>query len=135
MTARCRGDDGSSMVTAVAIMFAATFLALVWLAGDVDRARSNESTAAAIAFQSARSGAQAASVGALRAGEVTIDTDAASIAASRTAQRLFDSYEVDGRIAGIDVDVPGRRVRVDVTITDGSITVHGSGVVTVREGP
>ncbi len=132
---RCRGERGSSMVAAIAVMFAVTFLGLVWLARDVDRARSNEGAAEAIAFQAARSGAQAASIGSLRAGEIVIDADAAVEAANRSAARLFESYEVNGTVAGVDVDVARRRVRVDVVITDGSISVSGVGIVTVEETP
>lgn len=132
---RCRGERGSSTVVAIAVMFAATFLGLVWLARDVDRARSNESAAEAIAFQAARAGAQAASIGSLRSGDVVIEPAAAAAAANRSATRLFASYDVDGTVTGVVVDVAERRVRVDVTITDGSITVSGVGIVSVEEAP
>lgn len=134
-TRRCRGDRGSSMVAAIAVMFAVTFLGLVWLARDVDRARSNEGAAEAIAFQAARSGAQAASIRSLRTGEVVIDTSAAVAAANRSAARLFESYEVNGSVTAVDIDVTTRRVRVDVTIRDGSVSVSGVGIVTVEETP
>ncbi len=123
------------MVAAIAVMFAVTFLGLVWLARDVDRARSNEGAAEAIAFQAARSGAQAASIGPLRTGEVVIDADAAVAAATRSAARLFSSYNVNGTVTGIEVDAAERRVRVEVVITDGSISVSGVGIVTVEETP
>lgn len=122
-------------MAAIAILFAITFLGLVWLARDVDRARSNEGAAEAIAFQAARSGAQSASIGSLRSGEIVIDADAARRGAAATADRLFASYGVAGRVTAIDVDVPGRRVRVDVRIVDGGITVGGVGIVTIEETP
>ncbi len=50
-------ERGAGLVVGIALMFAFTFLGLVWLARDVDRAVSNRSAAQAIAFQSARSGA------------------------------------------------------------------------------
>lgn len=130
-----RGDRGSSTVAAIAIIFASTFLGLVWLARDVDRARSNEGAAEAIAFQSARAGAQAASVASLRSGVVELDVAAASSAASSAARQLFASYDVAGTVIAVAVDVPQRRVRVDVSITDGSVTVRGTGIVTVEETP
>lgn len=131
----CRSEQGSSMVAAIAIMFAVTFLGLVWLARDVDRARSNEGAAEAIAFQAARSGAQAASIGALRTGEVRIDPAAAASAATTAAQRLFASYDVAGEVTSVRVDVPARSVRVEVRITDGAISVTGVGIVTIEETP
>ena len=123
------------MVAAIATLFAVTFLGLVWLARDVDRARSNEGAAEAIAFQAARSGAQAASIPSLRTGEIVIDIGAASSAATATAERLFASYDVAGEVTSVNVDVPARRVRVDVRITDGAISVAGVGVVTIEETP
>lgn len=132
---RCHGDRGSSTVAAIALMFAFTFLGLVWLARDVDRARSNEGAAEAIAFQSARAGAQAASVGSLRDGVVVLDPVAARTAAASAAERLFESYAVDGDVTGIEIDLPARRVSVEVRITDGSITVDGVGIVTIEETP
>ncbi|MEM1331927.1 MAG: hypothetical protein AAGG08_00590 [Actinomycetota bacterium] len=132
---RLRGSTGSSTVAAIAIIFSATFLGLLWLARDVDRARSNEGAAEAIAFQSARAGAQAASIGELRGGVVVLDAPAVTAAASGAASRLFASYGVDGSIVGIDVDVATRRVRVEVQIVDGGISVSGVGVVTVVETP
>ena len=54
------------MVAGIALIFAFTFLGLVWLARDVDRGVSNRSAAQSIAFQAARSGAQATSISGLR---------------------------------------------------------------------
>ena len=53
---RWQGDRGSGLVTGITLIFAFTFLGLVWLARDVDRSVSNRSTAQSIAFQAARSG-------------------------------------------------------------------------------
>jgi len=128
-------ERGSSTVAVIAILFGATFLGLVWLARDVDRARSNEGAAEAIAFQSARAGAQAATASALRGGEVVIDVAVAASSARATAAQLFASYGVDGTVTAIDVDVGQRRVRVDVRIVDGSLEVNGTGIVTVEEAP
>ncbi len=128
---RAEGDRGSGTVAAITILFAFTFLSLVWLARDVDRGLSTQGAAEAIAFQSARSGAQEATVGALRSGEVTLDPAAARVAAITTASRLFASYGVEGRITTFELDAEAQRVRVVVRIDDGEVSATGVGVVTV----
>lgn len=131
---RASGDRGAGTVAAITMIFAFTFLGLVWLARDVDRGISNRSAAQSIAFQSARSGAQAADVSALREGAVSpIDPVAARAAAERTARALFQSYGVAGSIAAIRVDRD--RVTVEVTITDAGRVVHGSGTVRAERAP
>ena len=132
---RLHGDRGTGLVAGVALIFAFTFLALVWLARDVDRGVSNRSAAQSIAFQAARSGAQATSIDDLREADraVTVDADAAVVAATRTAEGLFVSYGVNGSISAIDVTA--ETVSVTVTITDGSITVTGAGTVRAERAP
>ena len=116
------------MVVGLTLMFALTFGGLVWLARDVDRGVSNQSAAQSIAFQSARSGAQAAEVTALRQGDfVTLDPDAARVAAASTAVKLFDSYGVAGVVESIAIDLDVGKVTVTVRIVDGSTSVVGSG--------
>ena len=63
---RLRGERGSGLVAGIVLIFAFTFLGMVWLARDVDRGVSNRSAAQSIAFQAARSGAQSASIADLR---------------------------------------------------------------------
>lgn len=132
---RLRGADGSGMVAAVTLLFAFTFLGLVWLARDVDRGVSNRSAAQSIAFQAARSGAQATSIGAIRggAGVTAVDPVEARQRATATAGALFASYGVDGAIRAIEVD--GDAVSVSVEIVDGGITVTGSGTVRAERAP
>ncbi len=131
---RIDGDRGSGTVAAITLIFAFTFLGLVWLARDVDRSISNRSAAQSIAFQAARSGAQAADATALRAGSTAaIAPVNATAAARRTAAGLFASYGVSGTITEIRVD--GDRVTVTVTITDAGRTVTGSGTVRVERTP
>ena len=135
---RFRGEHGSGLVAGVALIFAFTFLGLVWLARDVDRGVSNRSAAQSIAFQAARSGAQAASVPDLRAGAsddaiVSIDAPTAREAAQRVATSLFASYGVDGTITSIVVDLD--KVSVAVSITDGGRTVTGAGTVRAERAP
>ena len=113
-------------------MFSFTFGALVWLAHDVNRAVSNESAAQSIAFQAARTGAQAAVVDDLRGGVVTVDAGRACRDAGQTASRLFDSYGVVGSVTGCRVDGGSRRVTVEVAIDDGGRRVIGVGVVTAE---
>ncbi len=62
-----------------------------------------------------------------------VDTDAARVAATRTAEDLFASYGVAGSISSIDVTA--ETVSVTVTITDGSVTVTGAGTVRAERAP
>ena len=126
--ARVSGDRGAGMVAGLAIIFAFTFAGLVWLARDVDRGLSNQSAAQSIAFQAARAGAQSAEVDALRAGDfTTLDEPRAEAAATSIANRLFESYGVEGHVIGVDAN--GGKVTVIVEIVDGSQTVRGEGTV------
>ena len=129
------GDDrGSGLVAGIAFMFAFTFLGLVWVARDVDRGISNQSAATSIAFQAARSGAQAAQVDDLRGGDFEgLDPMAARAAAGSTAAQLFSSYGVAGSVTSIEVDLSASKVIVTVTITDGSKTVVGVGAAEAVE--
>lgn len=132
-----RDDDrGSGLVAGIAFMFAFTFLGLVWVARDVDRGISNQSAASSIAFQAARSGAQAARVDDVRGGNFEgLDAVAARAAANSTASRLFASYRVMGAVTSVDVDLATSKVVVTVTITDGSKTVTGVGAAEAVEVP
>lgn len=116
-------------------MFSFTFLGLVWLAHDVDRGISNESTAQSIAFQAARAAAQTTSVADARAGAVSIDPSRACASASTAAERLFGSYAVDGSVTRCDIDPGGLRVTVEVVIADGSVSVSGIGIVSTERTP
>jgi Tfp pilus assembly protein PilX len=130
---RGRGDRGAGLVTGIALIFAFTFLGLVWLARDVDRGVSNRSAAQSIAFQAARSGAQSAATSELRSGVVVIDPTVAAGAATATAGALFASYGVDGRVTSIDVAADS--VSVTVTIVDDGRTVTGAGTVRAERAP
>lgn len=130
---RLRGEHGAGMVAGIALLFAFTFLGLVWLARDVDRGVSNRSAAQSIAFQAARSGAQSAEVADLRTGVTLIDPAAATRAATSTAGALFTSYGVDGRITSVEVVADS--VSVSVAITDAGRTVTGAGTVRAQRAP
>jgi Tfp pilus assembly protein PilX len=130
---RGAGDHGAGLVAGLALIFAFTFLGLVWLARDVDRGVSNRSAAQSIAFQAARSAAQSTALAELRSGVAIVDPDAARLAAASTAEQLFSSYDVDGTVVSVDVD--GDRVSVTVTITDGGRTVTGAGTVRAERTP
>jgi Tfp pilus assembly protein PilX len=131
---RLHGERGTGLVVGITLIFAFTFLGIVWLARDVDRAVSNRSAAQAIAFQSARSGAQAALVPGLRDGSApSIDAEAARSAASSTAAQLFASYGVSGRVNSIGVGA--HDVHVVLTIDDGGRTVSGSATVRAERAP
>jgi len=115
------------MVAGLTLMIAFTFGALVWLASDVDRSVSNQSAAQSIAFQAARSGAQAAQVDSLRSGDTeTLDPAAARTAATTLANALFSSYGVSGTVS-VAVDAGSAKVTVTVSITDAGRTVTGVG--------
>ncbi len=132
--ARIAGDGGSAMVAGIVLLFAFTFLGLVWLARDVDRGISNRSAAQSIAFQAARSGAQATSIGVLRdEAVVVVDPIAARRAAAGSAEALFASYDLSGRITEILVD--GNRVTVTVVVVDGDVTATGTGTVGAERAP
>ena len=130
---RLRGERGAGLVAGIALMFAFTFLGLVWLARDVDRGVSNRSAAQSIAFQAARSGAQSTGVTDLRTGITLVDPNAATRAATSTAGALFTSYGVDGRITSVDVVADS--VSVSVAITDDGRTVTGAGTVRAQRAP
>ena len=131
---RWQGEDGAGFVAGIALLFAFTFLGLVWLARDVDRGISNRSAAHSIAFQAARSGAQATDLSAARSGrEPLVDPPAARRAARATAERLFAGYSVDGDVTRVEID--GERVLVEVTILDGSVSVTGTGIVRAERAP
>jgi Tfp pilus assembly protein PilX len=123
------GDEsGSGLIAGLAVMFALTFLGLVWIARDVDRGISNQSAATSIAFQAARSGAQSAGIDEVRIGEFeALDPVAVRAAARSTAAQLFASYRVAGSVSSIEVDLTTSKVIVTVTITDGAKTVTGVG--------
>lgn len=122
------------MVAGLVLLFAFTFLGLVWLARDVDRSVSNRTAAQSIAFQAARSGAQEVSVSGLRAGaEPTINEPAARGAIRHAASRLFASYGVAGSLETIDIRID--RVTVTVSISDAGRTVTGTGTVRAERAP
>jgi Tfp pilus assembly protein PilX len=128
-----RGERGAGLVAGIALIFAFTFLGLVWLARDVDRGVSNRSAAQSIAFQAARSGAQSAAVADLRSGSTLIDPAAATLAATATAGTLFASYGVDGSVTSIEVAADS--VSVTVSIVDDGRTVTGAGTVRAERAP
>lgn len=130
---RFRSAHGSGLVAGIVLIFVFTFLGLVWLARDVDRSVSNRSAAQSIAFQAARSGAQATAITDLRSGVAVIDAAAASSAATSTATALFSSYGVEGAVTSIEVMVDS--VSVSVEITDDGRVVTGSGTVRAERAP
>ena len=131
---RAADDRGSGLVAGLVLMFAFTFLGLVWLARDVDRSVSNRTAAQSIAFQAARSGAQEVSVAELRAGaHPTIDEAAARVAVRHAASRLFASYDLTGSL--MEIIIRTDRVTVTVAITDAGRTVTGTGTVRAERTP
>ena len=130
---RCDDERGSGLVVGIVMIFAITFLGLVWLARDVDRGVSNRSAAQSIAFQAARSGAQSAAITDLRSGSTVIDPVAANTAARSTANALLTSYGLEGAVTSIEVAIDS--VAVTVTITDNGREVTGAGTVRAERAP
>lgn len=133
---RFGGSGGSGLVTAITLIFALTFLGLVWLARDVDRGVSNRSAAQSIAFQAARSGAQSVSIPQLRdpmGTGVEIDDERAASAARQTAAELFASYDLQGLVTSVVVN--GDRVSVTVQVTENGVSVTGAGTVRAERTP
>jgi hypothetical protein len=131
---RLDGERGAGLVVGITLMFAFTFLGLVWLARDVDRAVSNRSAAQAIAFQSARAGAQAAFVSDLRqGGPPTIDEAGARGAVASAAARLLSGYGLDGNVTSIVVGAD--EVTVAIVVRDGGHMVSGVGTVRAERVP
>ena len=131
---RAVDERGSGLVTGLVLIFAFTFLGIVWLARDVDRSVSNRTAAQSIAFQAARSGAQQLSVATLRDGSApTIEYGPARSAATRTANQLFGSYGVAGRLGRIAIE--GDQITVTVSITDEGRTVTGISTVRAERAP
>jgi len=123
---RFRGQEGIATVTGLVLLFAFTSVGVIWLARDVNRSVSNRSAAQSIAFQAARSGAQALGAGDLRrVGVPSIDDDRAVAAAHATASELFAGYTVDGTV--VRVTVSADTVEVEVRIADPAGDVTGLG--------
>lgn len=134
MNARLSDDRGSGLVAGIVFMFAFTFLGLIWLAGTVDRGISNQSAATSIAFQAARSGAQAALPDEIRGGDVAnLDAGQAQAAANETAATLISSYRLSGNASISSFAIRGTTVIVEITITDGTQTVRGRGAAEAVE--
>jgi len=120
MRARWSDDHGSAMVSALVTLTTVTVGAVLWLARDVDTSLSIRSTADAIAFQAARSGAQQLQIGSLRgaAPAVRVDPASAARAARSTADLLLDREGLEGEV--IAVTAVDEWVRVTLRI-DGPV--------------
>ncbi|MEO7369822.1 MAG: hypothetical protein ABI949_05805 [Ilumatobacteraceae bacterium] len=108
-------DAGSATVLMITLCF--TFLAgsLVWLSRTVDQSLADRTNAAAIAFQSARAGAQAIDPALARAGVASVDPVAARLAVAATAARLLAANGDSGSVSAVSIEL--NRVTVSVTIT------------------
>ena len=123
------------MAAALILLFALTAGGVIWLARDVNQRVSNRSAAQSIAFQAARSGAQQVDVEDLREGgpvDFEIDAPLATEQALRVAGRLFDEYEVDGKV--VRIDIVDRTVTVEVQISDTAGDVTGVGSAQAQVG-
>lgn len=104
------------MTTALILLFAFTSVGVILLARDYDDRIATRSAAQAIAFQSARVGAQQIDVGLLRQdGSVRLDETAAELAAVAAGRRLLQQYGEQGNVSAL---AEGDLVTVVVEIRD-----------------
>jgi hypothetical protein len=110
-----RRDAGSATVLMITLCF--TFLAgsLVWLSRTVDQSLDDRTNATAIAFQAARSGAQAIDPVIARSGRAVVDPVAARLAIASTTERLLAANGDTGSLSAVTIE--SNRVTVSVTIT------------------
>lgn len=127
---RCRGREGTALVTALVLLFAFTSVGVVLLARDYDDRVARRASAQAIAFQAARVGAQEVDIDRLRSdGSLVLELDEARLAAESAGRRLLDEYGEEGTVrATVDAD----RVVVVVEIVDvieGGFTSSRNGTI------
>jgi len=113
---RCRGTRGTALVTALVLLFAFTSGGVILLARDYDDRVATRSSAQAVAFQSARVGAQQIDVDVLRRdGSVLLDEVVAEQAAVNAGQRLLRQYGEQGTVSAT---AEGDLITVVVEIRD-----------------
>ena len=129
---RLDGDVGTAMVAALVALSSFTVGSVLWLARDVDMTMSIRSTADAIAFQAARSGAQQLRTEALRgdAPLAVIDPVAAARAARTTTRDLLGREGLDGEV--LAVVAMDEWIRVTVRV-DGPVAPTEATAVAVAE--
>jgi hypothetical protein len=125
-------DRGAATVAMITFMFVFMLGSLLWLSRTVDQSLDDRTNASAVAFQAARSGAQALDPAAARRGEVVIDEPAARRAAASTVSRLLAANGDTGRITAFAVD--GSRVTITVTIDTTGRPSSGSASATASRG-
>lgn len=123
-------DRGAATVAALTLMFAFMAGAFVWLSTAVDRSLHDRGQAAAVAFQAARSGAQAIDEQAARAGRLELDAARAEQAVRATVARLLAANGDAGRLVSVRLD--GVRVIVTVEISTTGRSVTGTGTASAR---
>jgi hypothetical protein len=129
------GDDrdrGAATVAMVTFMFVFMLGSLLWLSRTVDQSLDDRTNASGVAFQAARSGAQALDTAAARRGQVVIDEPAARRAAASTVSRLLAANGDTGRMTAFAVD--GTRVTITVTIDTTGRPSTGSASATASRG-
>lgn len=125
-------DRGAATVAMITFMFVFMLGSLLWLSGTVDQSLDDRTNASAVAFQAARSGAQALDPDAARRGDVVIDETAARRAAAATVSRLLSANGDTGSMTTFAVD--GTRVTVTVTIDTTGRPSTGSASATASRG-
>jgi Tfp pilus assembly protein PilX len=132
---RGRGERGMAYVSALVLLFGFTAGGVIWLARDVNERVSNRTAAQSIAFQAARSGAQQVEIRSLRdvaSARVSIDESAARQQIANAADRLFDSYDVDGIVARILIVDDTVTVEVRISSVAGDAIGVGSAKAELR---
>jgi hypothetical protein len=106
--------------------------AFIWLSTIVDQSLHDRSQATAVAFQAARSGAQAVDLSTVGTGPLLVDTDRAVAAIRITVARLLAANGDTGEL--VDVRIDGATVTVSVAITSSGRRAVGTGTATARAG-
>jgi hypothetical protein len=131
-TSRSDRDRGSAIVATLTLTFVFMAGAFIWLSRTVDRSLHDRSQAVAVAFQSARAGAQAVDVGLSGQGTVVLD-DARAVAAARSVGGQLLAANADtGAVTSVQIDGP--RVTVTVTITSSGRPAVGTSSATAHSG-
>ena len=125
-------DSGSAIVASITMLLTLVGGALIWLTWNVDRSINASSDADAIAFQSARAGAQALDPASLRTNTPTLNSDTATQYATATAQTLLDANHTTGRV--VSVVVGADRVTVRIEISEAGLTTSGQATVRIAVG-
>lgn len=125
-------DRGSAIVATLTLTFVFMAGALIWLSRTVDRSLHDRSQAAAVAFQSARAGAQAVDLARSGEGAIVLDPVRAAAAVRTVAATLLARNGDTGAVTSVQID--GGRVTVSVMISTSGRRATGTATATAHFG-